>query len=222
MRRVLVLAFLLSFSGIAVAAEFGPSPVTPALTPQTLKVMPTSKHFDYAAMFAAPVRIEGAVTASGIIWKCGGKECRTSGPWPVPGVGACNSLALREGIITGYGHPDRKLSAGELATCNKGVEAAKKSSETKSASSTKGVEIAKKPSETKSASSTAWSPVSIRTATLQVTGTGALAARLPFTPVNIRTAPLQATGTGSSAARLPFEPVNIRTQSLTVTGTGTH
>ena len=76
------------------------------------------------------------------------------------------------------------------------------------------------PASTPAPSTGASGPVSIRTVELTATGTGFLAARLPFTPLRIRTMGLQVTGTGALAARLPFSPVTIRTMSLSVTGTG--
>lgn len=76
------------------------------------------------------------------------------------------------------------------------------------------------PASTPAPSASPSGPVTIRTAELTATGTGVLAARLPFSPLRIRTASLRATGTGALAASLPFSPITIRTMSLSVTGTG--
>src|SRR5262249_19655733 len=145
--------------------------------------------YQYTATFSQSVRVEGAINAGGIIWKCGGLACRTSGPWPVPGVGSCNALALQEGRIVDYGYTLRRLSSDELVNCNRGVAAA--------------------PTMPATATPRAWSPVTIRTTSIQVTGTGALAARLPFTPVNLRTVTIQVTGAPVTAST--FTPVRVTT-----------
>jgi len=63
-------------------------------------------------------------------------------------------------------------------------------------------------------------PVSIRTDTMNVTGTGRLMDRLAYTPKNIRTDAMTVTGTGRVTVNLPFTPKSIRTDGITVTGTG--
>ncbi len=198
MQRVLVLAFLISSGGISVAATSPPSKA-PLLAPQTLKAVPytavpNGARYDYTATFAGSVKMQGAVTASGIIWKCGGNQCRTSGPWPVPGVGACNALALQEGFIVDYGSLNRKLLPNDLASCNKGIPVIYKANKKESAPAV---------------ITTEWSPVSIRTAAFQVTGTA-------FEPVTIRTPNFAVTGV--PVATSSFSPVTIRTSPFTVTG----
>lgn len=71
-------------------------------------------------------------------------------------------------------------------------------------------------------SAATFSPRSIRTAALRVTGTGATATiGAGFTPVTIRTARLAITGTGATAAiGAGFVPRTLRTAPLSVTGTG--
>lgn len=63
-------------------------------------------------------------------------------------------------------------------------------------------------------------PVTFTTAALTATGTGALAARLPFTAKSFSTATITATGTGALPERLPFTPRSFSTTPLTATGTG--
>ena len=74
--------------------------------------------YAYTATTANPVRQSGQVQAGAFYWKCSGKACKISGPWPVPGVEACAALAAKVGAITSYGHPTRQLTKTQLAQCN--------------------------------------------------------------------------------------------------------
>jgi hypothetical protein len=80
--------------------------------------------YAYTASTVAKPNKQGAVAVSTIQWNCTATGCTTKGPWPVPGVGACRALAQQVGPIKAYGHPDRQLSAADLARCNEGLSAA--------------------------------------------------------------------------------------------------
>ncbi|NOX82451.1 MAG: hypothetical protein GXP06_05600 [Alphaproteobacteria bacterium] len=185
--------------------------------------------FNYTAGLKFKTLIKGEVTASSIKWKCTGKACATSGPWPVPGVGACAALAEKVGEIAAYGHPGRKLSVSQLATCNKKAarqpisQTVKLRPQTRQAApviNTKKKPVRQYPDRATPPPSQpqAFEPIRVRTRALTVTGTGALAALAPFEPVVVRTAPLTVTGAGSLAPLAPFEPVVARTPPLSVTG----
>ncbi len=74
--------------------------------------------YQYVARTVAPATRTGAVVAGGLSWQCSGSECRISGPWPQPGVGACVQLAAQVGRIASYGRSGAVLSAEQLAQCN--------------------------------------------------------------------------------------------------------
>lgn len=75
----------------------------------------------YTAETAVPARRQGPVTAGGINWTCSGSRCTVSGPWPTPGVSACQALAQQVGQIRSYGYPGRQLTSAELQQCNAGI-----------------------------------------------------------------------------------------------------
>lgn len=80
--------------------------------------------YTYEARVEGVVRMQGRVTTrSGLSWSCGGDRCTISGPWPAPGVGACQELARIIGRIALYGRPGALLSAAELVECNAGAPA---------------------------------------------------------------------------------------------------
>jgi len=74
---------------------------------------------------AAEAAEQGDVTASGLTWDCNGNRCTISGPWPNPGVGACNALARKIGAVSYYGFSNEKkyLSKEWLEECNIGARA---------------------------------------------------------------------------------------------------
>lgn len=76
------------------------------------------KSYRYTVDTVAAARSQGAVTASGIRWNCSGSRCTTTGPWAVPGVGACKALAEKVGAVRSYGHPGRQLDKAQLRQCN--------------------------------------------------------------------------------------------------------
>ena len=190
-----------------------------------------AQQFDYAAVLTGPARITGPVNAAGIQWQCNAKYCTTRGPWPVPGVKACNALAAQVGPLASYGYKGRQLSAADLAVCNGGNPPQTAATQTTPVNPLgalfQNLGANAKPGVPAAAGLPPPGPlpgfsqqqaivttgISIRTATLTVTGTGALASSLAFTPVTIRTTPLQVTG-------MAFSPITIRTPTLTVTGTG--
>lgn len=77
--------------------------------------------YQYTAQLRAAASQQGQVSASGIVWNCAGSVCRTSGPWPTPGLGACQTLAAKVGAVSSYGHPGAGLSSGQLSQCNQGL-----------------------------------------------------------------------------------------------------
>ena len=77
--------------------------------------------YQYRAQLRAAAIQQGQVSASGIVWNCAGSVCRTSGPWPTPGLGACQTLAAKVGAVSSYGHPGAGLSSGQLSQCNQGL-----------------------------------------------------------------------------------------------------
>ncbi|MFV2057420.1 MAG: hypothetical protein ACC707_13185, partial [Thiohalomonadales bacterium] len=98
--------------------------VTIAANPKAVTIAPPSalvKQYNYTAKLKAATRRTGILNIRGIKWNCQGTRCTTRGPWPQPGINSCNQLAQKVGQITVYGHPGKRLSTGQLATCNKGV-----------------------------------------------------------------------------------------------------
>ena len=79
--------------------------------------------FNYTARTSHTVLQSGDVRAGALTWNCAGNACRISGPWPQPGQGACAQLAAIVGEITEYGHPGARLSASQLAQCNRSAAA---------------------------------------------------------------------------------------------------
>ena len=77
--------------------------------------------FKYTATTRNRVKKEGRVHAGNLVWNCRSKSCTISGPWPTPGLSACNRLARIVGQITSYGHPKKRLSASQLTQCNRGA-----------------------------------------------------------------------------------------------------
>lgn len=90
------------------------------------------KQYRYTAVLQARAKHQGTVKAAGIRWKCSGNRCTTRGPWPRPGVRACNALAKQVGRVRSYGHSKKKLSRARIKQCNRGVEVAKDSGGSKS------------------------------------------------------------------------------------------
>jgi hypothetical protein len=80
--------------------------------------------FPYTAVTVAPrAARQGTVRAGSLTWKCSGNRCMINGPWPTPGVSACNALARQVGQLASYGHPKAHLTAAQLAECNAGAAA---------------------------------------------------------------------------------------------------
>jgi hypothetical protein len=206
------------------------------------------QQYSYTAHLSAPSKKQGTVVASGIKWVCKGKTCRTRGPWPEPGIGACAALRAQTGAtIKAYGYPKHQLSAKGLARCNgtttqQAPAVTKVKPEVMQRMLKKSPTLAlKKPSTAAPAAGAASSaasstprtyPFAVTTQALTVTGIGRLetaeqaAARAAFTPKRVRTTGLTVTGTGAlesaedTARREAFEPKRVRTAPLTVTGTG--
>lgn len=74
--------------------------------------------YNYTAKTHETVLKSGPVTAGGLTWNCKGTSCTISGPWPSPGLGACQSLAAVVGKISSYGHPKSRLSSAQIDACN--------------------------------------------------------------------------------------------------------
>jgi hypothetical protein len=77
-----------------------------------------AQNYTYTATLQSNSPQQGAVVASGITWKCGGNACQVSGPWPQPGVFACQALAARVGPVASYGRPGAMLDKAQMAQCN--------------------------------------------------------------------------------------------------------
>lgn len=80
--------------------------------------------YNYTAKTDSAVLKSGKVTAGSLVWDCSGNTCRISGPWPSPGLSACQQLAAQVGRLSEYGHPKAKLSASQMSTCNKSAASA--------------------------------------------------------------------------------------------------
>ena len=98
---------------------------TPAVL-STARLKRTYSHktvstFKYTATTRSQAKKQGRVHAGNLVWNCRSKSCTISGPWPTPGLSACNRLARIVGQITSYGHPKRRLSASQLTQCNRGA-----------------------------------------------------------------------------------------------------
>lgn len=79
--------------------------------------------YDYIATTKSAVADEETpVQAGTLTWTCEGNQCRISGPWPTPGVGACRALAQKVGVIASYGYKGSWLTPQQLAICNKGIQ----------------------------------------------------------------------------------------------------
>ncbi len=84
---------------------------------------PKPVEYAYTALTYGNVKQSGNVRAGSLTWRCGGSRCTITGPWPTPGVGACQALARQVGQIRYYGHAGRRLSGTQLSQCNKVVAA---------------------------------------------------------------------------------------------------
>lgn len=103
-----------------------PKPTAAKPTLQATRLKRTYSHkvvstFKYTATTRNRVKKAGRVHAGNLVWNCRSKSCTISGPWPTPGLSACNRLARMVGPITSYGHPKRRLSASQLTQCNRGA-----------------------------------------------------------------------------------------------------
>ncbi len=191
----------------------------------------------YFAETLVSAKKQGAVQVGNLKWQCIGTRCTISGPWPNPGVGACQALAQEVGAIKSYGHANKQLTSAELQQCNVGLTAAPANtadSKPKTPTEQKGGQApegavpqssrgARPAAEGATLGSTGpFAPRTIRTAALRLTGTGATAAiGSGFAPLTLRTQRLTLTGTGATAAvGAGFTPRSLRTAPLTITGTG--
>lgn len=158
---------------------------TPAIRPQT---------YEYTARTAAPVRRNGAVTASSLTWSCSGSACTITGPWLQPGVSTCAALAREVGAIVSYGRNGAVLSAAQIAECNA---------------------MATRPPP-----APAPSPgVAITTPRLFAEGHASAFAPAPvFVPQRITTIGLFAQGSPDSISSSPFTPRAITTAPLSAEG----
>ncbi len=110
---------------VSITAFFlGLLPVSASLAAKTGvqgQTAPVAHQYRYTARTQDALKQSGRVRAGSLRWACRGKACTITGPWPVPGVSACNTLAKRVGRIVEYGHPGRKLNNRQLARCNQGL-----------------------------------------------------------------------------------------------------
>lgn len=203
----------ISFAAAAVAIIAAPLPAT------------AQTQYTYTATLQALTRSTGAVTASNIVWQCQGTTCQTSGPWPQPGVSACNALARIVGRVTAYGRPGAMLNTAQLAECNQGVTGALTAGPNVVRPQIQATpqirtppRLQQPPQQQAATPPPAPRGGPIRTQTLTVTGTGALAPPRPNRTVRVPTT-LTVTGTGALPAPRPNRTVRVTTP-LTVTGTG--
>ena len=75
-------------------------------------------NYTYTALTYVNVKKAGSVRTGNLTWRCGGRRCTITGPWPTPAVGACQALARQVGRISSYGHPGKGLRSSELQRCN--------------------------------------------------------------------------------------------------------
>jgi hypothetical protein len=178
---------------------------------------PVAGRFTYTAQLNADALATGQVDAGGIVWQCSGRTCTVTGPWSAPGVPACVALAARVGAIASYGRPGAVLNATQLAQCNAQVRPRITLDPSVIRAPSPRVIVPSNPGATPSNPTAAPSAsgVSVRTATMTVTGTGALGGG--FSAVTVRTNTMTLTGTGALAPG-EFAPVTVRTQTMTLTG----
>ena len=205
--------------------------------------------YHYTARTAAPVAKQGVVMAGGVRWKCAGRRCTTAGPWPRPAVRACHALARRVGAIAFYGHPKKRLTARQLAKCNKGVAKRKahKPGQSQSATALRapvrkphlqqnlqaphsrirpGIQPPHRPSKSAALSRPSpQSPLPKGARGGLPSSRQAMPARSPLAsgtsgPHSLRTLAFTVTGTGALATRGPFSPRTFTTDELSVTGVG--
>lgn len=100
----------------------GLSPVVVALL-LGMSLQAEAATYDYTVITKnKSANANGPVQAGSLTWQCsGGNTCRISGPWPVPGLGACKALAKMIGPIDSYGHPKKYLTSDQIDQCNKGL-----------------------------------------------------------------------------------------------------
>ena len=101
---------------------FGLWPIVVALL-LCISLQARAASYDYTAVTKnKSANAQGPVQAGSLTWQCtGGNTCRISGPWPVPGLGACRALAKMIGPIDSYGHPKKILTSDQIDQCNKGL-----------------------------------------------------------------------------------------------------
>lgn len=105
---------------LVAALPVQPAPTVPAAAGLKLDKIapPGAKQYRYEAVTRRTAARQGKVRAGNLTWTCKGRRCTITGPWPRPGVGACQALARQVGEISAYGHPKKKLGPAELARCN--------------------------------------------------------------------------------------------------------
>lgn len=106
---------------------FGLWPIVVALL-LCMSLQAQAASYDYTAITKnKSANALGPVQAGSLTWQCsGGNTCRISGPWPVPGLGACRALAKMIGPIDSYGHPKKYLTSDQIDQCNKGIASDKR------------------------------------------------------------------------------------------------
>lgn len=100
-----------------------PSPSNAAVLSIQRPDRPAVATYDYRATTREKVGKSGVVTSGDRIWQCGGTQCTSRGPWPIPDVVSCQSLAGQVGEITSYGYAGKQLNPNQLSQCNSAVRA---------------------------------------------------------------------------------------------------
>jgi hypothetical protein len=184
--------------------------------------------YSYIAETGVPAKKQGAVMAAGVFWNCGGSQCTTSGPWAVPGVGACAALAQQIGNIKSYGHSQKKLSAPELAQCNAGVADAKPSAPSSNAPNPSAkskipdnVPPTSKPVAPPEKGSAPDTNTPAKSGGFLPKDQTSSKSSARSGPAAFTTESLTITGTGVLAGRGAFTPRTFTVEGLAVTGIGT-
>jgi hypothetical protein len=177
------------------------------------------KPISFTAQTTAPAKRQGVVQVPAGAWTCQGTSCSRTGPENLLSVDACKTLAKEVGAIHSFGYPGKGLSAAELAKCNEG-QVASTAPPAPSAPAPPAPGTPSTPSAPPAPGGAAgaerpFSPISVRTASIQYTG-GPPATTI-FKPLSVTTSALRYQG-GTATASPPFAPITLRTDTISYTG----
>jgi hypothetical protein len=195
--------------------------------------------FAQSAQTAERATVQGPTTVLGVKWTCSASRCvasRQAEAIDASAIPACRALAQAVGPLRAFHTGKRKLTAAELAECNKRTpELARIDPKIRITPPAAVASPVKKlvplpaplrtplpaPPPTPPPADASGTRTAFRTPALIVSGTGQVNTQPAFEPMQFRATPsIVVTGTGSLTAAPPFTPMRFRSDPIQVTGTG--